>query len=627
MIQGGDNLAKNKLLTIFLLAFFCLYANLIFLQKAKATTVAPTTQWVKTTQTAPASAEYYNGIALDSANSLYATGYITGTDEFDFGGGVKVTGANAGWNPLLVKHSSSGAVQWAKTAVVAPGEAYFSNIAIDTNNNIYAAGTIYGNGEFDFGDGVKVTGSDNVSNPILIKYNASGVPQWAKSTTAGTEFSSFFSVTCDSLGNVYTSGYINKNVEFNFGSGVTATGAYANSWNAVLVKYNSTGTPQWATTPQTAPNYSRFFDLATDVNNNIYTVGNIAGNQEFNFGSGVTITGGYVNDWNGILVKYNSSGTPQWAKTAEIAPNNTDFYSVTLDQAGNIYITGEIDQNFTYDFGNGVTVASGINVGWNPLIIKYSSSGVAQWAKSLSTGAAHSNFFYSAAVDDSGNSYVAGYTSGSGLVDLGNSVTLTGSDGDYNAFIIKYSTSGVPQWAKTTEAGSNESWFYDLAFDSVGNLYAGGGIGVNKTVDFGSGITTTGGAGAGSSTIVAVKYAWPSGGGSNNLTLENLPGEDRPINLNDNQTINGSNYIFKIKPQSNMAIAKVEFYLNGVLVKTATKPDQNGIYSYNWPTMPGKYELKAIIYDTGGLSLTLVRQMMVLGAFAELPQTGADLRY
>ena len=45
--------------------------------------------------------------------------------------------------------------------------------------------------EFDFEDGVTVTGVDDGSNLVIVKYNTSGTAQWAKTVTGGPEVSEF----------------------------------------------------------------------------------------------------------------------------------------------------------------------------------------------------------------------------------------------------------------------------------------------------------------------------------------------------------------------------------------------------------------------------------------------------
>jgi hypothetical protein len=79
--------------------------------------------------------------------------------------------------------------------------------------------------------------------------------------------------------------------------------------------------------------------------------------------------------------------------------------------------------------------------------VKYSPSGVAEWARSSQhEGAAGSDDEFSAVTVDSANSlYVAGLVAGPGNVDYGNNTTVTGlpaipltAGPGWNALLVKY---------------------------------------------------------------------------------------------------------------------------------------------------------------------------------------------
>jgi hypothetical protein len=100
----------------------------------------------------------------------------------------------------------------------------------------------------------------------------------------------------------------------------------------------------------------------------------------------------------------------------------------------------------TYDFGNGVVVASQIT--GSVLLVEYDSSGVPQWAHSATSAGVgpglpyhQSAACYSVAVDPSSNVFAAGAITGTGLFDFGNNVTATGPnlcDDCWGAILVKY---------------------------------------------------------------------------------------------------------------------------------------------------------------------------------------------
>ena len=76
--------------------------------------------------------------------------------------------------------------------------------------------------------------SSGYSDIILIKYNSSGTKQWTKQLGTSS-YDVGKSVTTDSSGNIYVTGYTKGGLDGNTNSG---------GWDIFLVKYNSSGTKQ-----------------------------------------------------------------------------------------------------------------------------------------------------------------------------------------------------------------------------------------------------------------------------------------------------------------------------------------------------------------------------------------------
>jgi hypothetical protein len=70
---------------------------------------------------------------------------------------------------------------------------------------------------------------------VLVKYNAAGDAQWARSVEAGSSASLFNSVAVDGAA-VYAAGGQSDAGIYNYGDGKTAQGT-ASGTNVVLVKY------------------------------------------------------------------------------------------------------------------------------------------------------------------------------------------------------------------------------------------------------------------------------------------------------------------------------------------------------------------------------------------------------
>jgi altronate dehydratase len=459
-------------------------------------------EWARTVSTGN-DVSSFKSVAVDSSGNIYAAGSQSGTGVYTYGTGVTARGYSTYPNVVLVKYNSGGTAQWAKTVSTGNDDSFFSSVAVDSSGNIYTAGYQKGTGVYTYGTGVTARGSSTNGNVVLVKYNSGGTAQWAKTVSTGDDQSLFTSVAVDASGNIYTAGYQKGTGVYTYGTGVTAQGsAYNNNVdsssgsNVVLVKYDSSGTAQWARTVSTGNDPSRFSSVAVDSSGNIYAAGSQRGTGVYTYGTGVTARG-YSTYANVVLVKYNSGGTAQWAKTVVSTGNDvSSFSSVAVDSSGNIYAAGSQGGTGVYTYGTGVTAqGSSTNIN-NVVLVKYNSSGTAQWAKTVVSTGNDLSGFCSVAVDSSGNIYAAGYQGGTGVFTYGPGVTAQGSSQTTllsgNALLVIYNSNGTAQWAKTVSTGNNASPFSSVAVDGSGNIYTAGSQVGSDIYTYGPGVTAQG---------------------------------------------------------------------------------------------------------------------------------------
>jgi hypothetical protein len=329
---------------------------------------AGTALWAKIAASGSAGSAF-RAVATAAGNVYAAGSFPPGT--LNLGNSVIVSGGNpSGTNILLVKYdAANGAAQWAKTTVLASANSVFNAVAADGAGNIYAAGYQNGTGTLDFGNSITVSGGSSV---LLVKYDAAGTAQWAK-TVSGPNASFFSAVAVDGAGNVYAAGYQTGTGAFDYGNGVSADGAYT-STNALIVKYDAdTGAAQWARTVGTATAVSRFDAVTVDGAGNVYAAGYQNDTQAFDYGSGY-VYGNYTGQ-NAVIVKYNAAGAVLWARPALSAePNASAFASVTADGAGNVYAAGSQTGAGAFDYGTAerpVTAAGAYSGGTNAALVKY----------------------------------------------------------------------------------------------------------------------------------------------------------------------------------------------------------------------------------------------------------------
>jgi uncharacterized delta-60 repeat protein len=147
-------------------------------------------------------------------------------------------------------------------------------------------------------------------------------------------------------------------------------------------------------------------------------------------------------------IKYDSNGTQKWAARYNGPANNYDgAHAIAVDNAGNVYVTGE-------SWGGGT--------GYDYATIKYDSNGIQKWLARYNNGLENADDYAQAIViDNADNIYVTGGSIGSGTFE------------DY--VTIKYDSNGIQKWvARYDGTGNNFDCAYAIALDNSGNIYVTG---------------------------------------------------------------------------------------------------------------------------------------------------------
>ena len=217
-------------------------------------------------------------------------------------------------------------------------------------------------------------------------------------------------------------------------------------------------------------------DMTTDAAGNVYSVGQFEGTVDFDPGAGTFYMVAAGTHPNGFVCKLDASGNFVWAKKIEYA---STCKSITLDNSGNIYLTGYFLGSYT-DFDPGPATYTLNAVGsYDAFVTKWDASGNFIWAKQL--GGINQDDGTQIVLDASGNIYCAGTFNGTADFDPGPG-TYTLSTGHATAntdiFLCKLNASGNFVWAKqVTRSGNNTEYCTGLAIDGAGNVLIGGNFG------------------------------------------------------------------------------------------------------------------------------------------------------
>ena len=258
------------------------------------------------------------------------------------------------------------------------------------------------------------------------------VSYWLARLTGAT-FAQLGAIKQDASGNIYVSG-----------QAIATGGAGAN--DGFVAKYDSSGTIQWQRVLGSTGTETFGGKLNIDSSGDVYV------------GGRTTSQGQGGND--GLVAKYDSSGTIQWQRI--LGGAGTDlFRAITGDSGGNSYAVG-----YTESEGQG---------GSDALIAKYNSSGTIQWQRRI--GGAGDEEGNNVAIDSNGDVYIAG-------------ATTTSTAGAQDFYIVKYNSSGTLVWQRRLGSASGDS-ANGIAIDSTDSIYVAG---------------STAGAGTGTNDVLLAKY-------------------------------------------------------------------------------------------------------------------------
>ncbi len=255
---------------------------------------------------------------------------------------------------------------------------------------------------------------------------------------------------------------------------LTSTGNY----DIFIAKYLSDGTLSWVVNIGDSGD-DRAFSVAVGSNDTIYVAGTFSGTVPFNGdsdnpGDSERTSAGNSDSY---LLKFTSNGVYSWVQTWGNAVDDYN-YAVAIDTNDDVYVGGSFNGTVDFDPSGDTNNLSGI---YSAFFSKFSSSGSYDWTQtwdysggSLGIGEPEPiTIVQSIAVSNSGAVYVGGYFNGEVDFDPGGSTDTVIPAGDYDAFVVKYSSTGTYGQVFSIGGGDTD-YFHDLSVDDTGNLYVVG---------------------------------------------------------------------------------------------------------------------------------------------------------
>ena len=391
--------------------------------------------------------DYIESVAETSDGGYIAGGYFD-SDEIQVG---DYTLTNSGSNDgMLIKYSREGNVEWVRSV---GGSALDEITSVtSTNDGGYIAGGYFFSSSIQVGE-YTLENSGNADG-MIIKYDADGKVEWARSI-GGSSNDYIKSVAETSDGGVIVGGY--------FDSDEIQVGEYTlnGSNDGMIIKYSGEGAVEWARS--VGENDEEYITSVAVTNDGGVIVGGYFYSDEIQVGE-YTLTNSSEYYADGMIIKYSAKGEVEWARS--VGGSNTDCINSVASTRDGGYIAGGYFASRSIQLGDYTLTNNGSNDG---MIIKYSSEGEVEWARSVGG-------------DGDDNIYSIVETSDEGVIAGGYFTSSTIEEGRFNlankgrrdALLLKLQpNAGVPEIQELTVENPRKEFKITTDVQEIENVKGG----------------------------------------------------------------------------------------------------------------------------------------------------------
>ena len=205
-----------------------------------------------------------------------------------------------------------------------------------------------------------------------------------------------------------------------------------------------------------------------DAAGNVY----LSGHTETTTGTSIATTGSHQTVGGGgseaYLVKFNSAGVRQWG-TYYGGAGFEHGECCRVDASGNVYLAGRTNAPTTTNIATLGSHQSTQGGNYDGFLAKFNSAGIREWGTYY--GGLGTDHAYSCDVDNSGNIYLAGFTStstGTNIASVGSHQGTFG--GSFDAFLVKFSQCTHTSATDIETACDSFTWINGITYTSSTSL-------------------------------------------------------------------------------------------------------------------------------------------------------------
>ncbi len=356
-----------------------------------------------------------------------------------------------------------------------------SGVAVDAAGNAYVTGST-GSPNFPTANPFQSANAGD-DDAFVTKFNAAGSALVYSTYLGGSNFDrGGADIAVDADGNAYVTGST-RSTDFPTANPIQPVNAGGE--DAFVTKLNAAGSALVYSTYLGGLNDEGGFAIALDAAGNAYVTGRTcsdnfpttAGAFQTNFPGGPCAFGA-----DAFVTKFNADGSALVYSTYLGGSDGDQGFGITVDTAGNTYVTGRI-RSTDFPTANPLQPVFG-GGSFDAFITKLNADGSAL-VYSTYLGGSDWDGAGGIAVHAAGNTYVAGSTRSTNFPTTpGAFDTTCGTDGNCNfdgssvffdAFVTKLDAAGSALVYSTYLGGSGSDGAGSIAVDLAGNAYVGGG--------------------------------------------------------------------------------------------------------------------------------------------------------
>lgn len=393
------------------------------------------------------------------------------------------------------EHLFSQTFQWA-SAYQGASDIFGQDVTTNAAGEVFSVGYFNGTADFDPSGGtLNLTASGGSQDMYVTKLDALGNLIWAINL-GSTSIDRANSVSIDSNGDIYVTGYFNGTVDFDPGP-AAATLTSTKFVSAFVLKLDTDGNFIWVREFDGTGGIAEGLEIVVDSNDDVIMGGYFNTDVDLNpSGGGLVYTASHGGR-DGILVKLSSTGAFIWGRHL-VGDDDNRINTIDVDNNDNIFFGGFFSGTLDFDQFNPGTQTELTATGPDIFLGSYDSSGMHRWSHGIAAGG--TNFANRLTLNRNGNIFVTGEFQNTLDFDPGTGTANVTSYGGTDSYILSMDNDGLFNWVEPIGgAGTDLGLGIDNGPD--GSAYVTGYY--NGTANFDGGTTLTD---LGGNTIYIARY-------------------------------------------------------------------------------------------------------------------------